>query len=92
MLPQNITRITSNVLKKYPYTFDILWNKSNYLLVELNHKKIPHDKVPDYDNIPDYDLEAAIHTKIKTLFEIKEINDPRTREDKIADMNRNGYF
>ena len=44
------------------------------------------------DDLPDYDLEASIHAKIKTLFEIKEINDPRTREDKIADMNRNGYF
>ena len=48
MFPRNISRITSNLIKKSPYNFDVIWSKSNYLLVELNPKPPLEDKLPDY--------------------------------------------
>lgn len=53
MFPRNITRLTSNILKKNPYTFDVVWSKSNLMLIEMN------PKYPGYkEKIPDYDMDA----------------------------------
>ena len=49
MLPRNITRITTSVLKNSPYTFNVVWSKSNFMLVEINQKPPQPGKTPDYD-------------------------------------------
>ena len=85
MYPRNITRITTSVLKHSPYTFDVIWSKSNYMLVEMIPKPPPQGKIPDYD------MEAQVHKNVKELFEIKEISDP-TRYEKVASLNKKGYF
>ena len=85
MFPRNITRITTSVLKNSPYTFDVLWSKSNYMLVEMIPKPPPPGKIPDYD------MEAQVHKNVKELFEIQEIPDP-TRDEKVARLNQKGYF
>ena len=64
MFPRNITRITTSVLKNSPYTFDVLWSKSNYMLVEMIPKPPPPGKIPDYD------MEAQVHKNVKEVFEI----------------------
>ena len=85
MFPRNINRITSNLIKKSPYNFDVIWSKSNYLLIEMNPKHPPKGKIPDYD------MEA--HTLINgTIFEITEISDRIWREERVAELNKKGYF
>ena len=48
-------------------------------------------KPPPQGKIPGYDMEAQVHKNVKELFEIKEISDP-TRYEKIASLNKKGYF
>ena len=38
MLQKNIKTLTSSIIKKTPYNFDILWNKGPYLLIEMKPK------------------------------------------------------
>lgn len=65
---RNVSRLTPSLLKKSPYTFDVVWAKSNYMLVELNAK------YPDHGEVPDYDLETVSYqTDGNELFEVKEI-------------------
>ena len=85
MFPRNLTRITTSVLKNSPYNFDVVWCKSNFMLVEMNPKP------PAPGKIPDYDMEAQVHRNVKELFEIQEIPDP-TRYEKVASLNKKGYF
>ena len=86
MIPRNITRITASLLKNSPYTYEVLWSKSNYVLVELVQKLPPPGKIPDYYMKSQYYL-----NDVKELFEIQEIPDP-TREEKVASLNEKGYF
>ena len=67
MFPRNITRLTSNIIKKSPYTFDVLWSKGNLMLIEMN------PKYPKYvGDPPDYDMMV----KDGQVFEIKQIEPP----------------
>ena len=84
MFPRNLTRITTSVLRNSPYNFDVVWSKSNYMLVEMIPKPPPPGKIPDYD------MEAQIHPNLE-LYEIREIPDP-TRDEKVASLNNKGYF
>ena len=62
----------------------MLYDKSNYLLIEINPKHPPKGKIPDYD------MEA--HTLINgTIFEITEISDRIWREEREV-LNKKGYF
>tara|TARA_A100001015_G_scaffold271867_2_gene325895 strand:- start:4371 stop:4628 length:258 start_codon:yes stop_codon:yes gene_type:complete len=38
MLSRNIQRLTASIIKKSPYTFDVVWSKDNYILIKLNPK------------------------------------------------------
>ena len=67
MFPRNITRITSDIIKKTPYTFDVLWSKGNLMLIEMNPKYPTGVGDP-----PDYDMLANQEGN----FEIKEIKPP----------------
>ena len=49
MLPKHLTQITSTLLKNTPYTFNILWNKGPYLLLEMK-EKYPKIKNLSQDN------------------------------------------
>ena len=73
LLPRNITRLTSSLIKQSPYTFDVVWSESNYLLVKLNAK---YPEGPG--EIPDYDLKSIEwqHEKSAHLYEIREIKPP----------------
>ena len=42
MLHQNIRKLTSRVLQNSPYSFNILWSKGPYMLVEMKPK---HPKI-----------------------------------------------
>lgn len=65
---RNVTRLTPSLLKQTPYTFDVVWAKSNYMLIELNAK------YPEQGEIPDYDLNSVSYqTDGKELFKIQEI-------------------
>ena len=65
---RNVSRLTPSLLKKSPYTFDVVWAKSNFMLVELNAK------YPDHGEVPDYDLETVSYqTDGNELFEVKQI-------------------
>ena len=60
MLFANIRRLTPDIIKKSPVTFDIIWSTETNMFIQLNPKK------PSYtDNIwidiPDYDKEANPH-------------------------------
>tara|TARA_B100000886_G_C20219380_1_gene405811 strand:+ start:87 stop:341 length:255 start_codon:yes stop_codon:yes gene_type:complete len=84
MFPRNLTRITTSVLRNSPYNFDVIWSKSNYMLVEMIPKPPPPGKIPDYD------MEAQIRPNLE-LYEIREISHPR-RDEKVASLNNKGYF
>lgn len=84
MFPRNLTRITTSVLRNSPYNFNVVWSKSNYMLVEMIPKPPPPGKIPDYD------MEAQIHSNLE-LYEIREIPD-LTRDEKVASLNNKGYF
>jgi len=65
---RNVSRLTPSLLQKSPYTFDVVWAKSNFMLVELNAK------YPKCDKVPDYDLETVSYqTDGNEVFEVKEI-------------------
>lgn len=65
---RNVSRLTPSLLQKSPYTFDVVWAKSNFMLVELNAK------YPNCDKVPDYDLETVSYqTDGNEVFEVKEI-------------------
>ena len=38
MIHQNIRKLTSRVLQNSPYSFNILWSKGPYMLVEMKPK------------------------------------------------------
>lgn len=65
---RNVSRLTPSLLKQSPYTFDVVWAKSNYMLIELNAK------YPEQGEIPDYDLKSVSYqTDGKELYKIQEI-------------------
>ncbi len=65
---RNVSRLTPSLLKQSPYTFDVVWAKSNYMLIELNAK------YPEQGEIPDYDLKSVCYqTDGKELYTIQEI-------------------
>ena len=65
---RNVARLTPSLLKQSPYTFDVVWAKSNYMLIELN------GKYPEPEKIPDYDLESVSYqTDGKDVYKIQEI-------------------
>ena len=73
LFSRNITRLTSSLIKQSPYTFDVVWSESNYLLVKLN-AKYPEGS----GEIPDYDLKSIDwqHEKSAHLYEVREIKPP----------------
>tara|TARA_Y100000816_G_scaffold291140_1_gene281601 strand:+ start:1380 stop:1715 length:336 start_codon:yes stop_codon:yes gene_type:complete len=65
---RNVSRLTPSLLKQSPYTFDVVWAKSNYMLIELNAK------YPEQSEIPDYDLETVSYqTDGNEVFQVKQI-------------------
>ena len=77
-LLRNVSRLTPSLLQKTPYTFDVVWAKSNYMLIELNAK------YPQQGKIPDYDLESVSYQSDgKNVYKIKEFN-PYQKKNKTS--------
>ncbi len=77
MLLRNITRLTTSVIKKSPYTFDVVWAKDNFVLIKLNPKN-PNNSPPTPPIPPPNNLKFVCEQD--ELFEIRELNPDELRD------------
>ena len=81
MLSKHFKSLTPSLLKQVPYSFDIIWNKDNYLLIKLNNKH-----VNTYDTyMNQVCVEKNVEAKMKTLLYNK-------RQNTLQALNQKGYF
>lgn len=85
MFPRNIARLTASMIEKSPYTFDVVWAKSNYMLIEMNGNYPKGAEVA-----PDHDLKSVSfeNDKPAEVFEIREIKMPMVKESRHEIMQR----
>lgn len=81
MLSKHFKSLTPSLLNQVPYSFDIIWNKDNYLLIKLNKKELnTHDT---YMN--QVCVEKNVESKMKTLLY-------NQRQNTLEALNQKGYF
>lgn len=64
MIHQNIRKLTSRVLQNSPYSFNILWSKGPYMLVEMKPK---HPKINVKSQVTDMieSQDPCVYGKVK---------------------------
>jgi hypothetical protein len=85
MFPRNIARLTASIIEKSPYTFDVVWARSNYMLIEMNGNYPQGGEAA-----PDHDLKSVSFENDKTaeVFEIREIKMPMVKESRHEFLQR----
>ena len=71
MISRNIQRLTASIIKKSPYTFDVVWSKDNYILIKLNPKNTP--PITPAPAIPASTNSNFVYDK-NELYEIRELD------------------
>tara|TARA_B100001027_G_C16256571_1_gene327250 strand:+ start:874 stop:1131 length:258 start_codon:yes stop_codon:yes gene_type:complete len=74
MISRNIQRLTASIIKKSPYTFDVVWSKDNYILIKLNPKNTNNTPpITPAPAIPASTNSNFVYDK-NELYEIRELD------------------